>query len=187
LLALTRLADTVRAGLQKFCQILQLFLLTIPPNIGYIANLLAEKSLHLSHPRLPWRAEWFQNCVYSNPHIDAGVANVNGGRRNVTGGLRGAIGAGLSVAASAKIVEQQRSQVDEVFQSLKGGDDLEETHPGESSDHPLAGSSQTTPLTPLYQLICLQVPSSVLSCTRIRRRRSRSCGIARTRSSRRWG
>lgn len=94
--------------------------------------MLADRSLHLAHPRLPWRAEWFQNCVYQNPHIDAGVSNANGGRKHIIGGMRGGVSSGMSVSQSAKIVEQQRSQVDEVFQSLKGGDDLEETHPGQS-------------------------------------------------------
>lgn len=97
-----------------------------------MSNALAEKQLYLEHPRLPWRAEWFQNCVYSNPHIDANVANVSGGRKNIGGGLRPGVGGGLSVSAAAKIVEQQRSQVDEVFQSLKASDALEETHPGQS-------------------------------------------------------
>jgi len=41
------------------------------------------------------------------------------------------VGGGAAVTAAAKVVEQQRSQVDEVFKSLKGGDDLDETHPGE--------------------------------------------------------
>ncbi|CDZ96852.1 dna repair protein rad5 [Phaffia rhodozyma] len=124
----------------KFCSVLHLYLLTIPPNITYIANNLSNSNLYLQHPQLPWRPQWFQNCLYHNPHLLGGT-NADGFRNGPgsSAALANALaGRGGTQAAAARVVEQQRSQVDEVFQSLKGGDDLEETDPG-----PLIG-------TPLY-------------------------------------
>jgi hypothetical protein len=73
-----------------------------------------------------------QGVLYSNPHNPPpGGFGRSGtfarspympGARNGWGGARW-----NTVAPNGKSVEVQRSQVDEVFKSLKSGDDLEET------------------------------------------------------------
>lgn len=98
--------------------------LTIAPNLKWIANALANNSLFLTHPVIRWRPEWLQGAIYSNPHMDNGITDATVRKRN-------ALLSGLSAGKSAaQVVEEQRSQIEDVFKSLKGGDDLEETLPG---------------------------------------------------------
>lgn len=87
----------------------------------------------LDHPAPPFNLNQMrmQGYLYSNPHNPppggfgrVGCGSVGMGRNNGWGGSRW-----NNVAPNGKSVEVQRSQVDEVFKSLKSGDDLEETEP----------------------------------------------------------
>jgi SWI/SNF-related matrix-associated actin-dependent regulator of chromatin subfamily A3 len=117
------------------CASLYLFVLTIPPNIKYVSDQLAENSLFLLTPKLPYESAWFQNCLYYNPHIShPGVYdNYSARKKTATGSSLAAQGANEQQLAAQRALNLQRSQVDEVFESLKGGDQLDETDPGASS------------------------------------------------------
>ena len=93
----------------------------------------------LDHPMMPFdmKQMHMQGILYSNPHnpppggfgrsgafARTGCGPAGMGRGNGWGGNRW-----NTVAPNGKSVEVQRSQVDEVFKSLKSGDDLEETEP----------------------------------------------------------
>lgn len=115
----------------RMCATLYLYVLTIPPNIKYVSDNLAENSLFLATPKIVYEPAWFQNCAYYNPHIShPGIYDNYHQKKKASGST---VQAGLSQQelAAQRALTLQRTQVDEVFDSLKGGDQLDETNPGE--------------------------------------------------------
>lgn len=113
------------------CAALFLYVLTIPPNIKYVSEQLAEHSLFLHAPKLPYDPAWFQNCLYFNPHISHPSVYENySARKKASGTAPAPAGMSEQQLAAQRALKLQQTQVDEVFESLKGGDDLDETDPG---------------------------------------------------------
>ncbi|KZT02408.1 uncharacterized protein LAESUDRAFT_730152 [Laetiporus sulphureus 93-53] len=110
---------------------LQMLVYTPKGNIPVVANFLHQSGLFLDHPTLPSDVQRVMSQYYYNPHNPP----PGGHARALTGigrlGYSGPGGSGMSrwatPAVSGKSVEVQRSQVDELFKSLKDGDELEET------------------------------------------------------------
>ena len=99
-------------------------------NIPIVSRYLQQSGLLLDHPTNVWEAERLRHLLYLNPHNPP----QGGHARNIIGSSRptysGAVANNWSMpSVSGKSVEVQRSQMDEVFKSLRSGDDLEETEP----------------------------------------------------------
>ena len=110
---------------------LRILLFTPKGNVNAVAQFLSQASLFLDHPTIPYDpAQHRDNPEYSNPHNPP-----PGGFKNAM--MQQGPGSGSrwnQTAVAAKSVEVQRSQVDEVFASLRSGEDLQETEPGMEYD-----------------------------------------------------
>jgi SWI/SNF-related matrix-associated actin-dependent regulator of chromatin subfamily A3 len=100
-------------------------------NIPVVGNYLHQCGLFLDHPSHPYDPQRLANYHYHNPHNPP----PGGHGRSLVASNRVGYNAGPASRWSApvisgKSVEVQRSQVDELFKSLKSGDELEETEPG---------------------------------------------------------
>ena len=100
-------------------------------NITAVANYLHTRGLFLDHPSIPSDMQRLKTQHYYNPHNPP-----PGGHRQALLGPNnrpGYAGPGGNSAgrwnAMGKSVEIQRSQVDELFKSMKDGDELPETEP----------------------------------------------------------
>ncbi|KAG6854236.1 hypothetical protein C0991_009254 [Blastosporella zonata] len=111
---------------------LQMLVYTPKGNIPVVGNYLRQVNLLLDHPTPPYDTQRLANYHYHNPH------NPPPGGHNraimVQNRLYGAPPMNnnprwTTPAMTGKSVEVQRSQVDEVFKSLKDGDELIETEP----------------------------------------------------------
>ncbi|GJJ09857.1 hypothetical protein Clacol_004081 [Clathrus columnatus] len=93
-----------------------------PPNgnITLVSQHLHSASLLLDHPEPPFDLTRL-NILYSNPH------NPPPGGYGRSGAFARQCLNKWTVQTNSKTVEIQRNQVDEVFKSLKSGDELEET------------------------------------------------------------
>lgn len=110
--------DTTR----MFTASLNLLLFTLPANIDYLSKQLLQVGQFLDVP-LPYYDpnNHAEMPAYQNPHNPPeGGYRARGKRADVL--LRGA-----GAMTAQKAIEVQRKQVDEVFRSLKGHDDLQET------------------------------------------------------------
>ncbi|KAG5647573.1 hypothetical protein DXG03_008926 [Asterophora parasitica] len=110
---------------------LQMLVYTPKGNIPVVGNYLRQSGLLLDHPTPPYDPHRLANYHYLNPHDPP------------PGGHNRAIMASnrlyppatnnnsrwTTPAMTGKSVEVQRSQVDELFQSLKDGEELAETEP----------------------------------------------------------
>ncbi|KAJ7786133.1 SNF2 family DNA-dependent ATPase [Mycena metata] len=129
---LIRLDAKVKKG-QPNLPILPLQMLVYTPkgNIPVVGNYLHQCGLLLDHPTPPYEMYRLvsQNQHYYNPHNPP-----PGGHRaqNRLYPQANNTNRWTTPQVSSKNVEVQRSQVDELFKSFKGGDELEETEP--SSD-----------------------------------------------------
>lgn len=92
-------------------------------NIAVVAKYLQERDLLLDHPSLPSDMNFLRTQHYYNPHNPP-----PGGHQRVQQGV-GPAHLGRWGAVSGKSVEVQRSQVDELFKSMRDGDELPETNP----------------------------------------------------------
>lgn len=131
-------------------------------NITVVSQYLQQKGLLLDHPTLPTDQQRLQSCHYANPHNPP-----PGGHR--PNGLLPGQGLGFppggsrwtQPAVAGKSVEVQRSQMDDLFKSLRSGEELQETAPG-------------TPFKLFfihYAFDCsTQLRKSLPPCTHIRRR-----------------
>lgn len=111
-------------------------------NIPVVGNYLQQCSLLLDHPTPPHDPQKVANYYYYNPHNPP----PGGHNRAVMANNRMGYGPAAGMkwgppALAGKSVEVQRSQVDELFKSLKDGEELAETEPSMRSAH------QTTQLT----------------------------------------
>jgi len=101
-------------------------------NITAVGNYLHQCGLFLDHPSPPHDVQRLSNYHYFNPHNPP-----PGGHRQALlpprtpyAGPGGSSSRWTTPSVSGKTLEIQRSQVDELFKSLKSGDELTETEPG---------------------------------------------------------
>ncbi|KAJ7092552.1 SNF2 family N-terminal domain-containing protein [Mycena epipterygia] len=108
---------------------LQMLVYTPKGNIPVVGNYLHQCGLLLDHPSPPYEMFRLANQHYYNPHNPppGGHRAQNRLYPQVNNSNRWS-----TPQVSGKSVEVQRSQVDELFKSLKSGDELAETEP--SSD-----------------------------------------------------
>ncbi|PCH33927.1 hypothetical protein WOLCODRAFT_135395 [Wolfiporia cocos MD-104 SS10] len=132
---LIRLDGKIRKGAVNLPILpLQLLVYTPKGNIPVVANYLHQSGLLLDHPILQSDLHRLTQQYYFNPHNPppGGFAR-NLSSPNSRIGYAGPGGSNLgrwgSSGVSSKSVEVQRSQVDELFKSLKDGDELQETEP----------------------------------------------------------
>nr|GAT47839.1 SNF2 family DNA-dependent ATPase [Mycena chlorophos] len=97
-------------------------------NIPVVGNYLRQCGLMLEHPSHPFDMYHLimQNQHYSNPHNPP----PGGHRAHAQQMFPPQPSRWTTPQVAGKSVEVQRSQVDELFKSLKGGDELTETEPG---------------------------------------------------------
>lgn len=91
-----------------------------------------QNNLLLDHPTPPYDLQKYGPLFYLNPHNPPPgghnqILHANNRLYSSNNASRW-----TSSQVSAKSVEVQRSQVDEVFKSIKGGDQLPETEPGQN-------------------------------------------------------
>lgn len=99
-------------------------------NIPVVGNYLHQCGLLLDHPSPPYDVQRLSNYHYFNPHNPPpGGHRSSFGAGRVAYGPPGNVGRWNTPAVSGKSVEVQRSQVDELFKSLKSGEELAETEP----------------------------------------------------------
>ncbi|KZP31164.1 hypothetical protein FIBSPDRAFT_724894 [Athelia psychrophila] len=131
---LIRLDGKVRRGVPNLPILpLQLLVYTPKGNIPVVGNYLHQNGLFLDHPSPPYDLQRLANYHYHNPHNPppgghsrALLAANRVGYSNQPGN---AAGRWNTPIVSGKSVEVQRSQVDELFKSLKDGEELAETEP----------------------------------------------------------
>lgn len=125
---LIRLDALVRRA-HSLAPILDLQLLVHTPrgNIPAVGNYFNQCNLYLSHMSSPFDLSRLSSMHYHNPHDNAMNPNLypQQSQRSYGGGG----GRWSTPAVSGKSVEVQRSQVDELFKNLQGGDSLPETEP----------------------------------------------------------
>ncbi|EJU00143.1 hypothetical protein DACRYDRAFT_17168 [Dacryopinax primogenitus] len=103
---------------------LYVLVFTLPPNIPVIADLFLKSNLYLDNPP-DYSPETHHGAPLRNPH--------NPPPGGWASRFRQAPGSGLSTTpvyqSSQKTVEVQRSQVEELFKTLRDGGELRETQP----------------------------------------------------------
>ncbi|KAF8078787.1 SNF2 family DNA-dependent ATPase [Lyophyllum atratum] len=111
---------------------LQMLVYTPKGNIPVVGNYLRQCGLLLDHPTPPYDVHRLANYHYHNPHDPP----PGGHNRAILASNRlgyGPVGNNNSrwttPTMTGKSVEVQRNQVDELFKSLKDGDELTETEP----------------------------------------------------------
>ena len=112
---------------------LQLLVYTPKGNIPVVSQYLFQHGLYLEHPSIPCDVHTVSTGYYFNPHNPPPGGHARAQAMNSRPGFMGSGGNTISrwsaPAVSGRSVEIQRSQVDELFRSLKGGDDFEEAVP----------------------------------------------------------
>ncbi|KAH7910699.1 SNF2 family N-terminal domain-containing protein [Hygrophoropsis aurantiaca] len=136
---LIRLDAKVRRGLPNLPILpLQMLVYTPKGNIPVVGSYLQQCGLYLDHPSPSYDVNRRGNYHYCNPHNPP-----PGGHRPSQSNRPGYAGPGgmssrwNTPAISGKTLEVQRSQVDELFKSLKGGDELSQTEPALEVGTPL--------------------------------------------------
>ncbi|TFY59845.1 hypothetical protein EVJ58_g5522 [Rhodofomes roseus] len=124
---LIRLDAKVRRGMPN------LLVYTPKGNIPVVAGYLQQSGLLLDHPTLPGDIHRVMSQYYYNPHNPPPGGhnrnNYQNGRVGYSGPGGNNMGRWAAPGVSGKSVEIQRSQVDELFKSLRDGDELQETEP----------------------------------------------------------
>ncbi|KAA1467896.1 hypothetical protein DENSPDRAFT_833051 [Dentipellis sp. KUC8613] len=130
---LIRLDAKVRRGLPNLPILpLQMLVFTPKGNIPVVGNYLRQSGLLLDHPMMSADGRICDHPYYNphNPPPGGFHRNIMGsGRISYTGPGGSSQGRWTTPTVTGKSVEVQRSQVDELFKSLRGGDELEETEP----------------------------------------------------------
>lgn len=106
-------------------------------NITVVSQYLQQHGLYLDHPNLPSDQQRLQTCHYLNPHNPPPGGHrsnqvLPGQRMGYPGVPNGS--RWTQPAIAGKSVEVQRSQMDDLFKSLRSGDELQETAPGSCID-----------------------------------------------------
>ncbi|KAF8973576.1 SNF2 family N-terminal domain-containing protein [Flammula alnicola] len=109
---------------------LQMLVYTPKGNIVVVGNYLRQSSLFLQDPASPYDMHRLTNYHYFNPHHDL----LDGQHRPIMAANTLSLiprdqSRWTTPTSTGKSVEVQRSQVDELFKSLKDGDELAETEP----------------------------------------------------------
>ncbi|KZT30723.1 hypothetical protein NEOLEDRAFT_1052949 [Neolentinus lepideus HHB14362 ss-1] len=130
---LIKLDAKVRRGMPNV-PILPLHMLVSTPkgNIPVVGNYFHRNGLLLDHPTYPFDRQSLGNFPYYNPHNPppGGFRNMFANQRLGYAGPGGSSGSRWSApAVPGKSVEVQRSQIDELFKSLKSGEEVAETEP----------------------------------------------------------
>ncbi|EPT01479.1 hypothetical protein FOMPIDRAFT_1120060 [Fomitopsis schrenkii] len=132
---LIRLDAKIRRGMPNLPILpLQLLVYTPKGNIPVVGGYLQQYGLLLDHPTLPGDIQRVMSQFYYNPHNPPpGGHNRNNqaGRLGYSGPGGSNMGRWAGPGVSGKSVEIQRSQVDELFKSLRDGEELQETEPSE--------------------------------------------------------
>ncbi|KAL6310167.1 SNF2 family N-terminal domain-containing protein [Sparassis latifolia] len=131
---LIRLDAKVRRGIKLPILPLQLLVFTPKGNIQVVADWLHRHGLFLDHPTLSSDKARLANQYYYNPHNPPPGGHARAligpsGRLGYLGPGGSSVGRWNAGSVSGKSVEVQRSQVDELFKSLRDGEELEETEP----------------------------------------------------------
>ena len=127
-----------------------------------MGNYFSQCSLWLSHMSAPFDLSRLSVMHYYNPHDNP--MNPNFYAQHAQRPYNGGGGGRWSTpAVSGKSVEVQRSQVDELFKSLQGGDNLPETEPGK---YPITYSSMVIAYTMVYFQPKKSRPPSILTRSR---------------------
>ncbi len=128
-------------------------------NISVVATYLQQNGLFLDHPSLPADMQRLRAQHYFNPHNPPPGGHSRALGVNTRLGYAGPGGSntGRWNTVSGKSIEVQRSQVDELFKSLRDGDELEETDARtcyllKFDGSPLLTSSTTVSNTDFMQL-----------------------------------
>ncbi|KAG6830298.1 hypothetical protein H0H92_001376 [Tricholoma furcatifolium] len=109
---------------------LQMIVYTPKGNIPVVGQYLRQVSLLLDHPTPPFDLQRLSNYHYHNPHNPPpGGHDRTIIAQNRLYGPQNTNSRWASPVTTGKSVEIQRSQVDEVFKSLKDGEELAETEP----------------------------------------------------------
>ncbi len=109
---------------------LRILVCTPKGNIPVVGNYLRQCGLLLDNPTSPWDFQCLASYHYHNPHNPPpGGYNTPIFAPNRLAGPSSNGGRWNPPSTSSKSVEVQRSQVDEVFKSLRDGDELAETEP----------------------------------------------------------
>ncbi|WVQ83192.1 hypothetical protein IAT38_005331 [Cryptococcus sp. DSM 104549] len=111
---------------------------TLPSNVGYIANYLANLNLYLFDPIPPYDPSRHSDRPrYENPHggsANAQLMHDQAQRRLMGQGHGGGVNGEFMFSDrerdKATQVEVQRKQVDEVFKTLENGKELDQSDPG---------------------------------------------------------
>ncbi|EPQ60504.1 hypothetical protein GLOTRDRAFT_113119 [Gloeophyllum trabeum ATCC 11539] len=130
---LIKLDAKVRRGMPNVPILpLQMLVSTPKGNIPVVGNYFHRNGLLLDHPTFPFDRQSLGSFPYYNPHNPppGGFRNIFTNQRIGYAGPGGNnMGRWTTPAVSGKSVEVQRSQIDELFKSLKSGDELAETDP----------------------------------------------------------
>lgn len=108
-----------------------MLLFTLPSNIRYLTDDFTATGLYLLDPVPPYDpSRHSDNPPYINCHGSGQVALrlFHAAQARAFGGLPADQS---NQVEKARLVEVQRQQVDEVFKSMEGGGDLEQSDPGE--------------------------------------------------------
>lgn len=111
---------------------LQMLVYTPKGNITVVGDYLFQYGLFLDHPTAPYDAQRLARYRYFNPHSPppGGYRQPSGPGRAVNPSPMASSSRWSTPTTSGKTLEIQRSQVDDLFKSLKSGDELAETEPG---------------------------------------------------------
>lgn len=112
---------------------LQLLVFTPKGNIPVVGLYLQQHGLLLDHPTLAHDLQRLATQHYTNPHNPPPGGHARSLLPSTPNRPYSTVGSSTSrwasPGANGKSVEVQRSQAEELFKSLKSGDDLEETEP----------------------------------------------------------
>lgn len=125
---------------------LQMLVYTPKGNITVVGNYLHQCGLLLDHPSSPYDAQRLANYHYCNPHnlLPGGHRQPLPPVRPGYSGPGGSSSRWTAPAVSGKTLEVQRSQVEELFKSLRSGDELYETEPGNTRSLFLSATASLT-------------------------------------------
>ncbi|KAK2461626.1 hypothetical protein APHAL10511_006089 [Amanita phalloides] len=123
-------AKVQRGGVNSPILPLRILICTPKGNIPVVGNYLHQCGLLLDNPTVPWDYQCLSSYHYHNPHNPPpGGFNRTIFAADRLAGPSSDGGRWSTPSTSTKSVEVQRSQVEEVFKSLRVGDELAETEP----------------------------------------------------------
>ncbi|KAF8634441.1 hypothetical protein AX15_000890 [Amanita polypyramis BW_CC] len=123
-------AKVQRGGVNSPILPLRILICTPKGNIPVVGNYLQQCGLLLDNPTPPWDYQCLSSYQYHNPHNPPpGGFSTTVFASNRLAGPSNNSSRWCAPSMSSRSVEMQRSQVEEVFKSLRDGDELVETEP----------------------------------------------------------